>query len=192
MVVEIPAIADDCVPRRASNSAVTSFVVVLPALPVIATTFVARRSSESRVPERCSADGRVVDLDRPRPARPSSRVQVRRRANPRGTTIPPRLLDARRRSELSPVEPFAANRDEEVVRRERPRIDRHAAEFRATRRRPPRPAHRRQRCIAVGDSHAGGKLRTSDCHTHARVRPTPRQRLARHRDVVERQHCDRR
>ena len=48
--------------RADRNSATTSLVVVLPALPVIATTFAPERRRTSRA-RSCSAASRVVDLD---------------------------------------------------------------------------------------------------------------------------------
>ena len=98
--------------RAASSSAVTSFVVVLPALPVIATTL---------APDAPAHVARDV-LERPRRVRPHStitrRAAVRRRPAASSTSAPaaPRR-DARRPTKCVPVEALAADRDEEVARR---------------------------------------------------------------------------
>ena len=108
--------------RVARSSAVTSFVVVLPALPVIATTFAPERRLMSRAMS-CSA--RVVSVDRderrgpPRPGCPRTPRRARR---------PPRRRAARegRGDEPVPVEPFAADGDEQVAGGQRPGVDRNA------------------------------------------------------------------
>ena len=60
-LLKLPAVPDHAIPRL-EKLAVTSFVVVLPALPVIATTL-APDSRRMRVRQRLQRRGRVVDLD---------------------------------------------------------------------------------------------------------------------------------
>ena len=91
--------------RAARNSAVTSLVVVLPALPVMATTFVpdcAPHVARQRLQRR----ERVVDLDDGR--RRAIRAATARRRPPR-STIAPRAAAARQRigREVRAVEPLA-------------------------------------------------------------------------------------
>ena len=177
--------------RAARNSPVTSFVVVLPALPVIATTFVPD-SRRIAVRQRLQRRGRVVDLDDGH--RRSSRLRARSRPQPRprSTTTPAAPASIAASDEVGAVEPLAANRDEQLAGRQRPRVDRDAAELLATGRPydaacPPICAgHPRRRQPDSGlDPLMADRVASYD----ARVGPPPSQRLARHRDVVERQHA---
>ena len=146
--------------RVARNSAVTSFVVVLPALPVIATTFVPD-SPPHRVRQRLQRRGRVVDLD------DDGHVAGRRAStHPRAvarTTTPAAPASSAAGRELVAVEPLAAKRDEQLARLQRPRVDRHAAELRCRGPRDERAAHR------VGDPRRGQTQRGSS----TAVIPTP-------------------
>ena len=87
--------------RAARNSAVTSLVVVLPALPVIATTFVpdSRRIACAR---SCSADRRVLDFDHDRRARPAFARRAAFACHPRGPRPPPRRRRSPRAAKSAP------------------------------------------------------------------------------------------
>ena len=94
------------------NSAVISLVVVFPALPVIATTFVPDRRLTSRAIDRSA---RVVSATRTRPpgCPPCSPI---RSAAFRFDQRADGSSRQRRLNEVVPVEPIAANRDEELPR----------------------------------------------------------------------------
>ena len=176
------------VPKHAGNARretppSTSFVVVFPALPVIATTFAPDRRRTSRATS-CSAAGRVVDTimsascfagtDAPSPQH-----------HGRSTTAPraPRAsASATKRCPSKRSPRIATNRS---PARERPRVDRDPVDTR----RPgsPRPAARRG-----GRDISGGQRHPVHAATTPSTRPAARQRRARHLDVVERQHRARR
>ena len=102
----------------------------------MATTFVPD-SRRIACPSACSASGRVVDLDDDRARLQPSRASIRARHDDAGRA----LLD-RRLCEFRAVEPFAANRDEQIAGRQRACIDRHAVEFLRRISRDQRRAHR--------------------------------------------------
>ena len=158
----------------ASNSAIASFVVVLPALPVIAITRVpaAIRTACARSCSACSVSPTSIDR-----RRPASRSTPARRSRARQSPRPPRAEHLGRRSRARRTAVRAAPR---------------------TGRRPQRPAVGHD----LADSRAPGSpdrsVPPTACATHPRVspklvHPDPRlqpprlQRLPRHRHVVERQ-----
>ena len=154
------------------NSAVNSFVVVLPALPVIATTLAPDRRRTSRA-RSCKRPRRVVHLDQERRSRrlfgsTGSRHHTRRARRERP------------RDEVVAVEPSALDRHEQVAGGERPRIDRHALE-------PTVRIARDQPSAGDGRDLRRGQRDRLHPLDHSRAAAAARQRRACHLHVVERQ-----
>ena len=164
--------------RAERNSAATSFVVVLPALPVIATTLAPERRRTSRATS-CSA--RVVSADpndaRRRPPRPRcapapAGVDRRRASAPRPSALGDELVPSNRSPRI------ATNKSPGG---ERPRVDRQPTDRASMPRRGRLRRRSRRRsspAVSASDLHA---LR------HPRAAAASRQRRARDLDVVERQ-----
>ena len=154
---------------RTGNSAATSLVVVLPALPVIATTFAPATPPHLGAPV-LQRPRRVATSITTAPAGAAS-------AAARGPARRPRPRE-RVGDELVAVEPLAANRDEQS-----PGCSvRESIDARPTARRSPRTI----RPPVAAATSAGGQRSRSTATTPAT--PTaPRKRRARDFDVVERQ-----
>ena len=146
----------------------SSFVVVLPALPVIATTFAPERRRTSRAPV---LQRRVVSSTSIRsgagPACPASGKPASARHHRAGRT-----RGQRGGHEVVPVEPIAAHRDEEIPGCSDPRVDRPPLD--ALRRVAARPPGRRSRRRSRRRSARIGSTRPGHPRAAAPARRAPR------------------
>ena len=190
VVVEVPAVAHHAIPRREQLR--RHFLRRGLAGAAGDRHDLRARLAPHGARQRLQRRRRVVDLDRPTTCRRFA-VQRARRGRAATTTPAAPRVDRRLR-EVRAVEALAADRDEQLARPPASACRSTRPRTRASRRRrptAPSPAPSPRRPTSAVSRISGAPATARRLHD-ARVRPPPRQRLARHRDVVERQRLRRR